>query len=95
MIPFSTLIEKCQFKKSPNIGAIADQRYENRDIRGVVLHTLTIGIEIDSPFVPTNKKRIGCNVFPNSHTFIEGVPIDLKIMRNINGLESSGRGGDR
>ena len=60
------LINKRQFEESSNIGALAGQCNENRDISGMILRILAVRIEVNRPLVSPDHESLAGNVFPDA-----------------------------
>ena len=88
---FPTLIQKRQFKKRSHISAFARQSYKKRNVRSIVLQTLTVRVKIDRPRVPADDESIGRHVLSDPHAFRERVPRDLELVGPIHRLGHRGR----
>ncbi|KAM3687498.1 hypothetical protein ACB098_10G083000 [Castanea mollissima] len=88
---FPTLIQKRQFKKCSHISAFAGQSYKERNVRSIVLQTLTVRVKIDRPRVPADDESIGRHVLSDPHAFRERVPRDLELVGPIHRLGHRGR----
>ena len=74
------LINKRQFEESSNIGALAGQCNENRDISGMILRILAVRIEVNRPLVSPDHKSLTGNVFPDAHAFRQGVAFNHELV---------------
>jgi len=91
MLPLTTLINKRKFKKRPHIRSFTRQRDENRNIRRIILRILSIRVEVDRPLKPSDGENIASNVFSNSHSLRERVPLDQEFVRTVNRLRYRAR----
>lgn len=86
MLPFTALIDKCEFKQRSHIGTVASQCDEYGDIGWIILNILPIWIEVDGPLIPSNSKIIASNVFAGSHSLRQRVTLDHELMRAIDSV---------
>lgn len=84
--PSVALVQERQLEQSPNVGAVAGERDEERDVGGVVLRALTVGIEVNRPLVAADHERIGSYVFSDPHALGEREPADPKLVGPIHRL---------
>ena len=86
MLPFTTLINKREFKQRPHIGTVASQCNKYGDIGGIILNILPIRIEVDGPLKPSDGKFIASNVLAWSHSLGQRVALDHELMRAIDSM---------
>lgn len=80
MFALATLIHERQFEESSNIGALAGQCNENRDISGMILWILAVRVEVNRPLVASDREILAGNVFSNAHTFGQRVALDHELV---------------
>ena len=90
--PSLALVQQRQFEQGPNISALAGERDEQRDVRGVVLGALAVGVEVDRPLVATDDERVGGDVLPDAYALGQRETPDLELVEAIDGLGPRRRG---
>lgn len=95
MLLIATLINKRELEQSPHIGSFARQGNEQRNVRGVILRTLPVWVEVDSPRVTADGEGIGGDVFADPDAFGERVAADLEFVEAVDGFREGGRHSER
>lgn len=86
----TTLINERELEQSPHISSFARQGNEQRNVRGVILRTLSVGVEVDSPRVTAYGEGIGGDVFADSDAFGERVAADFEFVEAVDGFRDGG-----
>lgn len=86
MPPSTALIHQRQLEQRPNVARIARQGDEERDVRGVLLRILPVGVEVDHPVVSPDGEDVALDVPPRAHAFGEGVASDREFVRSVHRL---------
>lgn len=89
------LIQERQLEQSPHVRTVAGERDEERDIGGIVLGALPVGVKVNRPRVPTHIERVGSDVLPNPEPLRQRIPVDLEMVRAVHGLGDRHRSGGR
>lgn len=77
VIPPPALIQQGEVIQCLNVaGLFAGQGYENGHIRGIVLGTSAIWVEVDSPVVASDGESVAGHVHARPHTLGQRVPGD-------------------
>ena len=90
---FATLIHQTQLKQRPHIGPFTSQRNKQRDVGGIILSTLSVGVKVNGPAMSTHHKRVGGNVPSDPHAFGQGVSGDVELVGGVGGVGEGGGGG--
>lgn len=91
----AALVQQRELEERPDVGALAGERDEERDVCGVVLGALAVRVEVDRPGVSPHGEGFGGDVPADPHALGQGVALDLELVRPIHGLGVRGRGGAR
>lgn len=86
MPPSPALIHQRQLEQSPNVARIARQGDEERDVGGVLLGVLPVGVEVDHPVVSVHGEDVALYVPPRAHAFGERVAFDRELVRSVHRL---------
>lgn len=86
IIPLLTLIHQRQLEQSPNIGSVASERNKDRNVHGIVLRVLPIGVEVNSPIVTTNGESVAHDVLSRAHPFGQRVTLYCELVRAVHGF---------
>lgn len=95
MLPFTALIDKREFKQRPDVGAVASQCDEDGNVGRIILNILPVGIEVNSPLIPSDGEIIAGNVLAGSHSLRQRVPLDHELVRAIDSVSHRPRAGRR
>lgn len=95
VVVLAALVQQRELEERPDVGALASERDEERDVGGVVLGALAVRVEVDRPSESPHREGFGGDVLADPHALGQGVALDLELVRPIHGLGARGRRGAR
>lgn len=87
----TALIDKRELEERSDVGALAGERDEDRNVSGIVLRVLPVGVEVNRPLVTSDGENVARNVLPHSHALRQRVSLDHELVRAVHRLRHRSR----
>lgn len=91
MLSLAALVDEGELEEGSNVGTVASEGDEGRNIGGVVVGILAVGVEVDGPLVPTHGEALADDVLSHAHAFGQRVSPDLEPVGAVDGLRHRSR----
>lgn len=82
----AALVQELELEEGADVGALAGEGDEDRDVGRVVLGVLPVGVEVNRPLVPADGEVLAGDVLAHAHALGERVPLDREPVGAVDGL---------
>jgi hypothetical protein len=86
VLTLAALVDQRELEERAHIGAVAGERDEERDVGGLVVGALPVGVEVYRPLEPADGEGLGGDELPHTGPLGERVAGDLEVVRPVHRL---------